>query len=133
MIQQFFLPAIQERDLDNSKLQQDGATAHNSEVSTVDIDMPPDSSGRVGCWNSRGPKPDRHQIHNHLKLADFQSKAMSNIQQVFGDDTIGLTSMTMRDIAAAVEAVKSSVSRIINQQKNFGAVSPKRKRKYGSK
>ncbi|GFW96599.1 hypothetical protein TNCV_2846561 [Trichonephila clavipes] len=36
------------------------------------------------------------------------------------------TSMTVKDIAAAVGVGKSSVSRIINQQKNFGKVSPKR-------
>ncbi|GFU37202.1 HTH_Tnp_Tc3_2 domain-containing protein [Trichonephila clavipes] len=43
------------------------------------------------------------------------------------------TSMTVRDIAAVVGVGKSSVSRIINQQKNLGAVSPKRKSKYGLK
>lgn len=43
------------------------------------------------------------------------------------------TSMTVRDIAAAVGVGKSSVSRIINQQKNFGTVSPKRKSKCGRK
>ncbi|GFT00804.1 HTH_Tnp_Tc3_2 domain-containing protein [Trichonephila clavipes] len=43
------------------------------------------------------------------------------------------TSMTVRDITAAVGVGKSSVFRIINQQKNFGAVSPKRKSKCGRK
>ncbi|GFU62796.1 uncharacterized protein TNCV_1350511 [Trichonephila clavipes] len=43
------------------------------------------------------------------------------------------TSMTVRDIAAAAGVGKSSVSRIINQQKNFGTVSPKRKSKCGLK
>ncbi|GFX45502.1 hypothetical protein TNCV_2740391 [Trichonephila clavipes] len=33
MIQQFFLPTLQERDLDNVWLQQHGATAHTSRVS----------------------------------------------------------------------------------------------------
>ncbi|GFX47426.1 hypothetical protein TNCV_1734131 [Trichonephila clavipes] len=33
MIQQFFLPARQERDLDNVWLHQDGATSHNTRVS----------------------------------------------------------------------------------------------------
>ena len=43
------------------------------------------------------------------------------------------TSMTIRDIAAAVGVGKSSVSRIINQQKNSGTVSPNRKGKCGRK
>ncbi|GFS47384.1 HTH_Tnp_Tc3_2 domain-containing protein [Trichonephila clavipes] len=46
---------------------------------------------------------------------------------------ITLSQYTMRDIAAAVGVGKSSVSRIINQQKNFGAVSPKRRNKCGHK
>ncbi|GFW37819.1 hypothetical protein TNCV_4630241 [Trichonephila clavipes] len=43
------------------------------------------------------------------------------------------TSMTVRDISAAVGVGKSSVSRIINQQNNFGTVSPKQKSKCGRK
>ncbi|GFU18351.1 HTH_Tnp_Tc3_2 domain-containing protein [Trichonephila clavipes] len=43
------------------------------------------------------------------------------------------TSMTVRDIAAAVGVVKSSVSRIIDEQKNLVALSPKRKSKRGRK
>ncbi|GIX90757.1 hypothetical protein CDAR_389521 [Caerostris darwini] len=43
------------------------------------------------------------------------------------------TAMTMRNIAAAVEVGKYSVSRVINQQNKFGTVSPKRKNKCGRK
>ncbi|GFV32240.1 HTH_Tnp_Tc3_2 domain-containing protein [Trichonephila clavipes] len=39
------------------------------------------------------------------------------------------TSMTVRDIATTDGVGKSSVSRIINKQKNFGAMCPKRKSK----
>lgn len=43
------------------------------------------------------------------------------------------TSMSVRHIVAAVGVGKSSVSRIINQQKNFWTVSPKRQCKCGRK
>ena len=43
------------------------------------------------------------------------------------------TSMTVRDIAAAVGVGKSTVSRIITQQKTFGTVSPNRKTRCGRK
>ncbi|GFT78714.1 hypothetical protein TNCV_1805221 [Trichonephila clavipes] len=43
------------------------------------------------------------------------------------------TSMTGRDIVAAFGIRKSSASKIINQQKNFGAVALKRKSKCGPK
>ncbi|GFX65459.1 hypothetical protein TNCV_400101 [Trichonephila clavipes] len=43
------------------------------------------------------------------------------------------TSMTVRDIVTEIGVGKFSISRIINQQKNFGAVSPKRKSKCGRK
>ncbi|GFX49553.1 hypothetical protein TNCV_4901951 [Trichonephila clavipes] len=39
------------------------------------------------------------------------------------------TSMTVRNISAAVGVGQFTVCRIINQQKNFGAMSPKRKSK----
>ncbi|GIY83477.1 HTH_Tnp_Tc3_2 domain-containing protein [Caerostris darwini] len=42
-------------------------------------------------------------------------------------------SMLVRDIAADVGVGKSSVTRIKNQQNNFGTVSPKRKNKCGPK
>ncbi|GFV80115.1 hypothetical protein TNCV_1476781 [Trichonephila clavipes] len=42
-------------------------------------------------------------------------------------------SITVRDFDAAVGVRKFSISRIVNKQKNFGAVTPKRKSKRGSK